>query len=335
MIIVPIGIDVSSADAGEQVRRIAHSQQVGLVTMSFGVDYAWGRPSVTSLKNAGVTFACRYLSHDTTGKNLTHAEAVSLSNAGIWLVVVWETTAQRALDGHAAGVQDAKDADAQAKACGMPSGRPIYFAVDFDATSGQQSAINAYFDGVASVLGKARTGIYAGYNPVKRTLDGGHAAWAWQTYAWSGGKWDSRAQLQQYSNDHVIGGVGLDYDRSTKTDYGQWKVGVTPTPPTPTEEDDMPTGLLSDGSKAITPISLPKGRYKTIGFIADNGLQGLPPAQLRVAIHQGGGSWHTEQVSVDSHKGQTVVHFPDVANTDGISVRREDAGDVHIAYEVS
>jgi peptidoglycan hydrolase-like protein with peptidoglycan-binding domain len=199
--------------------------------MTFGVDYAWGRPGTSALKTAGVHFAARYLSH-TAGKNLTRAEATLLSTAGIAIVVVWETTAKRALAGHSAGVQDAKDALAEAKACGMPDGRPIYFAVDFDASASQQAAINAYLDGAASVLGKANTGIYGGYNPVKRALDGGHCAWAWQTYAWSGGKWDPRAQLQQYSNDHIIGGVGLDYDRSVKADYGQWIIG-NPKPPAP------------------------------------------------------------------------------------------------------
>jgi Domain of unknown function (DUF1906) len=196
--------------------------------MSFGVDYAWGRPSVTALHNAGVVFVCRYLSHDTTGKNLDHAEAVRLSNAGIWLVTVWETTAKRALAGRAAGIQDAKDADQQAKACGQPAGRPIYFATDWDVQRSELAAVNAYLDGVASVIGRGRTGIYGGYRAVKAALDGGHCAWAWQTYAWSGGRWDPRAQIQQYSNDHTIGGVGLDYDRSTHSDYGQWKVGVTP-----------------------------------------------------------------------------------------------------------
>lgn len=195
--------------------------------MPEGVDYAWGRPSVSSLLAAGVKFVCRYLSHDTSGKNLDHAEAVKLAAGGLWIVVVWETTAQRALAGKAAGVQDAKDAAAMAKACGMPDDRPIYFAVDWDASSGEQAAINAYLDGAASVLGKGRTGIYGGYNPVKRALDGDHCRWAWQTYAWSGGRWDSRAQIQQYSNDHTIGGVGLDYDRSTTSYYGQWKPGET------------------------------------------------------------------------------------------------------------
>lgn len=200
----------------------------------FGVDYAWGRPGPAALKKAGVKFVCRYLSHDTTGKNLTRAEADQLSRAGIWISVVWESTAKRALSGHAAGVADAKAAAAQATVCGMPPKRPVYFAVDFDATAGQQAAINAYLDGAASVIGRDRVGLYAGYYVVKRALDTRKATWAWQTYAWSGSNWDSRAQIQQYSNDHVINGVGLDYDRAVKADYGQWRVDVSPK-----EEDDV------------------------------------------------------------------------------------------------
>lgn len=201
---------------------------------AFGVDYAWGRPGAAALKRAGAKFACRYLSHDTTGKNLTRAEADDLSDAGIWLVVVWESTAKRPLDGRSAGVADARDAAAQAKACGMPDDRPIYFAADWDASAGQQDEINAYLDGAASVIGRDRVGLYAGYGPMNRAFDAGKITYGWQTYAWSGGRWDARAQLQQYSNDHTINGVGVDYDRGVKSDYGQWRVGVSP------EGDDMP-----------------------------------------------------------------------------------------------
>jgi hypothetical protein len=97
----------------------------------------------------------------------------------------------------------------------------------------------------------------------------------------------------------------------------------------------MPYGQLAEGPQAITPISLPQGRYKTIGFIADNGLQQLPPAKLRVGISLDDGSWQVEFVSVDSATGQAVVVFPSPAQTGGLSVRREDAGDVHVAWEVS
>lgn len=196
----------------------------------FGVDYAWGRPGASALKKAGAKFVCRYLSHDTTGKDLTRAEAQQLSDAGLWVVVVWETTAKRALSGYDGGVADAEDAAKQARGCGMPSDRPVFFAVDFDAESGQQVAINAYLDGAASVLGRGRVGLYAGYWPLKRAFDAKKITYGWQTYAWSSGKWDSRAQLQQYSNDHAVNGVGVDYDRAVKDDYGQWQVSRSPKP---------------------------------------------------------------------------------------------------------
>ncbi|MDL4812829.1 glycoside hydrolase domain-containing protein [Actinomadura opuntiae] len=229
----------------------------------FGVDYAWGRPGVSALKRAGVKFACRYLSHDTTGKNLTRAEAEELSDAGIWLVVVWETAANRALSGRSGGVADARDAAAQAKACGMPGDRPIYFAVDWDASASQQAKINAYLEGAASVLGRGRVGLYAGYGPVKRAFDAKKIAYGWQTYAWSNGRWDSRAQLQQYSNDRRINGVGLDYDRAVKDDFGQWRVGVTPAATDQQEDDDMPEYVSLGLSK---PVALKAGAKTRIGF---------------------------------------------------------------------
>jgi GH25 family lysozyme M1 (1,4-beta-N-acetylmuramidase) len=109
-----------------------------------------------------------------------------------------------------------------------------------------------------------------------------------------------------------------------------------PTPaPTPQQEEDMPYGQLAEGKGAITPIALAKGKYKTFGAIGDNGLQVLPAAALRVAVHDAKG-WHvTKGVIVDSAKGQRVVTFTDPATTDGLSVQREDAGDVHVAWEVS
>lgn len=222
----------------------------------FGVDYAWGRPGVSALRRAGAKFACRYLSHDTTGKNLTRGEADDLSDAGIWVVVVWESTAQRPLAGRSAGVADARDAAAQAEACGMPGDRPIYFAADWDASASQQDEINAYLDGAASVIGRDRVGLYAGYGPTKRAFDAGKIAYGWQTYAWSGGRWDARAQLQQYSNDHTINGVGVDYDRAVKSDYGQWRVGVSPE-----GVDDMPD-YVSVGTD--TEQQIPAGKWTNV-----------------------------------------------------------------------
>lgn len=186
-----------------------------------GVDYSWARPSPTDLVEAGYTFAVRYLSYSMSGKNLTVDEADALLAAGLDVVVNWENAASDALNGYARGASDAEEAQRQAGAVGMAGDRPIYFAVDFDATADQQAAIDDYFDGVASVLGVERTGAYGGYGPIQRLLDGGKIAWAWQTYAWSGGRWDPRAQLRQIHNSVTIAGGECDIDEAHADDFGQ------------------------------------------------------------------------------------------------------------------
>lgn len=60
----------------------------------------------------------------------------------------------------------------------------------------------------------------------------------------------------------------------------------------------------------------------------------MPPAVLRVAIYDT--QWHVHNsVTVDSTKGQTVLAFPDPKSTGVISVKRLDAGEVIVGYEVS
>lgn len=194
---------------------------------AFGIDYAWSKPTTAVMKAAGVKFIARYLSNDPS-KNLTRSEATAANDAGIWCVVVWETTAARALDGRSAGVTDAGRARDQAAALGMPDDRPIYFAVDFDAQPSQYAAIKSYFDGVASVLGRDRVGMYAGYYPITWAFDNRIIEWGWQTYAWSGGQWDTRAHIQQYKNGVVLGGSDVDYNRAMYGDYGQWMIGESP-----------------------------------------------------------------------------------------------------------
>lgn len=202
-----------------------------MVSLS-GVDYSSGRPGGKALAAAGMVFACRYLSH-TPSKNLTATEAADLAAHGVWSVVVWETTAQRASAGRNAGVADATEAAAQAKACGQPASRPIFFAVDFDAAP---SAVVAYFQGVVSVLGLPRTGVYGGYRVVSYLLDHKLAAWAWQTVAWSHGQWDARAHIRQYAKTVTINGVSCDVNNALAADFGQWMPGKTPA-----LEDTMPT----------------------------------------------------------------------------------------------
>ena len=124
---------------------------------------------------------------------------------------------------------------AVAKALGM-DGIPFYYAADWDATPADQAAINAYMDGVISVHGLARAGIYGGYYVVRRTLDAGKAAFSCQTRAWSGGQWDHRANIRQ-GPSVTVGGASCDADESLTADYGQWprprEAPVTTQPPVP------------------------------------------------------------------------------------------------------
>jgi len=196
------------------------------------IDFAWGRPGVKALEAAGVTGVVRYASHDTTGKNLSAAEAHGYLTATpkINVALIWESTAGRVQSGHGGGVADASEALIQGVSWGMPKGRPIYFACDYNAGP---DACTAYLQGVASVLGLSRTGLYGGYVPIKAAFDKHLITFGWQTYAWSGGRWDTRAQLQQYSNGHAVGGVDCDYNRlGAGTDWGGWLTG-TPVPPPP------------------------------------------------------------------------------------------------------
>ena len=195
----------------------------------YGVDYSWARPDPNQLAGDGYQFAARYLSYTGVGKNLSAGEADALRAAGVDVVVVWEQNANDALQGYQRGVSDAQTADAQAHADGMPDGRPIYFAVDFDASPNDQGALDAYFDGVASVLGHDRTGAYGGYYVIQRLFDNGKINYGWQTYAWSGGQWDPRAQLRQIENG--IPG-DMDKDEAVAPDFGQWGAQVMTGPPT-------------------------------------------------------------------------------------------------------
>jgi GH25 family lysozyme M1 (1,4-beta-N-acetylmuramidase) len=102
----------------------------------------------------------------------------------------------------------------------------------------------------------------------------------------------------------------------------------------PKAVQEVQSGQLNNGANAVTVITVPPGSGTSIGFGCDNGLQGLAPAVLRVAVYDT--SWHvTQPVTVDSTKGQTVIQFPDPAKTGVISVRRQDAGEVIVGYDIS
>lgn len=203
----------------------------------FGLDSTSEVPTAAH-RSAGSSFAVRYLTRYAP-KALTETEVRNYKASGLGLAVVFEDGAQNALGGLDRGKADAEFASNQARALGMPAERPIYFAVDFD-TGASPERTDAYFDGVAAVLGKQCSGAYGGFEVVRHQFDRGFH-WGWQTLAWSGSALDVRAQLYQFSINHHVGGVGVDYNHAYYQDYGQW--GVTPPPdPDPHHYQRFPEG---------------------------------------------------------------------------------------------
>jgi hypothetical protein len=191
-----------------------------------GVDYAFPpRPNTAQLAAAGIRFACRYGGPGSSDKQLTLAEAQALNAAGIAIVANAEGSANGLINGFAAGMSWARLAEEHFRACGMPAGRPIYFSVDFDTTSGDWDELDAAMDGAASVIGRERVGVYGEYSIIEHLAANQRARWYWQTYAWSGGRWSAHNHIEQYRNGVALAGADVDLNRAKTVDFGQWTIG--------------------------------------------------------------------------------------------------------------
>lgn len=184
-----------------------------------GADYSWYRPTNAELDSAQVSFTARYLvpSWRGSGKALTRSEAAVLRAHGVTIVLNYEWDPGSARGGFPNGVRDARLAEQARIEVGAPT-LPIYFSVDYDERN--TAVVIEYLAGAASVIGKSRVGIYGGYYPVRAALNAGYP-YAWQTYAWSNGQWDYRAQVWQTANGVLWHGQG-DRSRALKVDFGGW-----------------------------------------------------------------------------------------------------------------
>src|SRR5260221_7710414 len=257
--------------------------------MSFGLDYSMGMPPVADMKAAKVAFVCRYVGYFSgydmnaiatpQGKCLTPGEAKTLLAGGMSPVSNYDWYATRPIDdgfgnrwttdqAFNAGVWDAQTGNTIHVACGGPATAALYLSGDWDFnTSTDGALVAAYFKGAASVIGLARTGGYGGYWLIKYLFDNGLITYGWQTYAWSGSptQWDPRAHIQQYSNKMYMSGQEVDYNRSMKSDFGQWTQGGTM----------VPTGWHDDG----TTLTAPNGHKVVHGF-RTKVLAGWDPADI-------------------------------------------------------
>jgi hypothetical protein len=199
--------------------------------VNLGLDYSAGRPGGAAIAAAGYTFVMRYLDNGIhSGRvNIDAAEFTDLRAHSVAVGLVWESQADRATGGAAAGTADAHAALASAAAIGA-SGWPIYFAVDFDIPDyapgsadplAKLGPVGQYLLAVRAVLGFWYTGVYGGYYAVHRALDAGCASLSWQTLAWSGNQVDGRIQLLQRLGSVTVGGVACDVNEQHTDYFGQ------------------------------------------------------------------------------------------------------------------
>lgn len=238
-----------------------------------GVDYSatanadWSGLA-QSLKAAGKHFVGRYAVNDKSpgGRGITAAEYQAMTAAGIGVFLYWQTTTNWMLGGFEAGAAGARNAQANIIAAGMPADTPVYFACDFDATPGQQAAIDDCLRGAASVLGFPRVGLYAGYYPLTRAKENGSARWFCQTSAWSAGLVMGGAHLYQYAYNQYVYGTSCDWVRAYADNYGQ---ALPPSPlPTVPDEVTLPEGIDWDlvskyfGTGDLYRVGKAPGKFK-------------------------------------------------------------------------
>ena len=191
-----------------------------------GIDYAWSHPSSPqALKKAGYTFVARYLSYDTTGKNLTAGEAQALiarRRSTSWRTGSGPPTTRSTATTPASATRRQADGASGRRAACPPTGRSTSASTSTRRPRSRR-AINAYFDGVASVIGVARTGAYGGYYVIKRLFDARQdQVGLADVRVVRRAVGPARAAAADPERRHRRRRPTCDIDESTPTDFGQW-----------------------------------------------------------------------------------------------------------------
>lgn len=228
-----------------------------------GVDYSrtgtadWDALAA-AIKANGKTFVGRYAVNDKSPsfRGITAEEYQSLRAAGLDVFLYWQTTTNWMLNGYAAGVSGAINAQQNIVAAGIPADTPVYFACDFDATESDQDLIDECLRGAASVLGFERVGLYGGRWPITRAMQNRSARWFCQTTAWSGGVIVPGIHLYQYEYNQWYGGTNCDDVRAYQENFGQASYEgdaepVKPAPTVPWGRDDVGVQTMPNGATTL------------------------------------------------------------------------------------
>ena len=183
--------------------------------------------TAAAIKANGYGFVGRYLvpaKGSLKWKALTKDEAKVISNAGLKLLTVYETTADRAKGGAVYGAYDGASAKACAEALNMPTDGVIYFAVDYDCSD--YNAVEAYLKAARAATGAYDIGVYGSYRIVEAMYMRGVVRHFWQCVAWSYGKISAHYDVYQHTAGVAVAGISVDLNRCPDMDKaGMWSYG--------------------------------------------------------------------------------------------------------------
>lgn len=212
------------------------------------IDFTEHRVPPDQIKAAGYDGAVVYVSESRPGANfdfkpVTREFTDAMRAAGLHIVSNYQYGKPGWPDpsdftrGHDGGVADAQTALRLHTAAGGSNSAPIFFSVDDDIDQGTWNSLAVkWFQGINSVLGVQRTGIYGhswacGWaindGVIGHSTTSGHR-WAWQTKAWSHGEREPAAVLYQAAVNTssnpgpLVGGIHVDVDEVLAADFGQW-----------------------------------------------------------------------------------------------------------------
>lgn len=182
------------------------------------------------MRGYGLNFAVRYCSQFPS-KNVTRGEVEDLSKNGMDLVLVYEDDVNDWASGYNGGQERAHRFLAQSQMVGMPINRPGYFAVDQNVDPNEER-LHEYFAGISNVLGGMRRGAYASTAVLRKLKQLELIDYTWRTMStgWYGG-----AGNENEFNIVQTGWINnqLDKDEACTPDFGQWRIGYTPSMPSP------------------------------------------------------------------------------------------------------
>jgi hypothetical protein len=229
--------------------------------------------ALNEIRDSKVDFVARYYrSPQSRWPALSAGEAQRLSALGVNLVTVWEWHShQPEYFSYNSGYADGISAYNQAKTVGQPPGSAIYFAVDYNARSGDiDGPIRQYFQGVNAALAAAaggrsdyKVGVYGSGAVCDAMKRAGLAQYTWLTgsTAWAGTYSYDDWNIRQGGHFSVL---SFNHDANeAKQDYGGFRVAGFGAPPPVAAATPVPSAA-APVRDIVAPEQPTEGPWPTI-----------------------------------------------------------------------